>query len=165
MDIKAALKSQYHAALAMLRDAVEKCPEEIWLGEVDGDPFWQVAYHALFYGHLYLMPDEEAFEAWEHHREEHQFLEAVPWPPHDPPKLGKPYTREEILDYWKTVDDLVDPTLSVVDLSSEECGFWWYDLPKLEHELLSIRHVQHHASRLGGYVRLKTGNRVDWVGY
>ena len=164
MDVTAALKSQYHAALAMLGQVIRQCPEDLWHSEVDGDPFWQVVYHALFYGHLYLMPDEASFQTWEHHREEYQFLEALPWPPHDPPKLGEPYTKEQTLDYWEIVDGLVDATLAKVDLSAEKCGFGWYDMPKLEHEILSIRHLQHHTSRLGGFLRLGTGKGVDWVG-
>lgn len=165
MDIQAAMKSQLHATLKMLYQVIQQCPEELWLDKVDGDPFWQVVYHALFYGHLYLMPDEESFQGWEHHREEYNFLETVPWPPHDPPKLGEPYTREQLLEYWEIVDTSVDPTLDTVDFSAEKCGFWWYDMPKLEHEILSLRHVQHHTSRLAGYLRAKTGKGVDWVGF
>jgi hypothetical protein len=38
------------------------------------------------------------------------------------------------------VDDL--------DLSATACGFPWHPMPKLEHQLVNIRHIQHHQRRL-----------------
>jgi hypothetical protein len=50
MDIRSALKSQYHAALETLREAIEKCPDSMWDEPADRSPaFWRVAYHTLFY--------------------------------------------------------------------------------------------------------------------
>jgi hypothetical protein len=55
MDIRSALKSQYHAALGTLREAIEKCPDSMWDDAADRYPaFWRVAYHTLFYAHFYL---------------------------------------------------------------------------------------------------------------
>jgi len=61
MDIQSALKSQYHAPLAMLKQAVERCPDDLWTAPGEPSPFWQVAYHTLFFTHLYLQQDEKAF--------------------------------------------------------------------------------------------------------
>jgi len=77
MNVRAALKGQYHAALAMLKQAIEQCPDELWDGG-QAVPFWQVAYHTLYYTHLYLQQREEDFRPWEHHGKEHHDL---PWPP------------------------------------------------------------------------------------
>lgn len=30
--LRAILKSQYHATLAMLRETIERCPDEVWFG-------------------------------------------------------------------------------------------------------------------------------------
>jgi hypothetical protein len=49
MDIKKSIKSQYHASLAMLRQAVEKCPETLWADDSFVNPFWHVAYHVVFH--------------------------------------------------------------------------------------------------------------------
>jgi hypothetical protein len=163
MAVRDALRSQYHAALAMVRRAIERCPDEVWVDEEPVNAFWHLAYHALFYGHLYLMPDEASFTAWEKHRENHQFLGRLPWPPHDPVELGEPYSRDDLLAYCDHVDGLVDATLEEVDLDAESCGFWWYDLPKLDHEILSIRHVQHHAGQLADRLRSRAGVGVDWA--
>jgi hypothetical protein len=94
MNVKAALKGQYHAALAMLREAIEQCPLDLWTGDPPPIPFWQVAYHTLHSTHLYLAPDLEAFHPWEHHREGHNDL---PYPPEGATAPSNPYTKSEML--------------------------------------------------------------------
>ncbi len=164
MNVQAALKSQYHAALAMLRQTVDQCPEELWIKDDECIAFWRVAYHALFFAHLYLQPNEEAFQPWEHHRNEYQFLGPLPWPPHRPPQVGEPYTKEQVLDYWRFCDEMVDDAVDRLDLDAAECGFWWYSLPKLDHQINNIRHIQHHAALLAGRLRKANGTDVRWVG-
>ena len=67
--VKAILKSQFEAALAMLKQCVEACPLEHWEGKIANDSFRQVAYHTLFFVDLYLTPNEEAFSLRDlHHR-------------------------------------------------------------------------------------------------
>ena len=46
--IRTSLKSQYHAALATLREAIELCPDALWDRQADRNRSWQIAYHALF---------------------------------------------------------------------------------------------------------------------
>ncbi len=41
------LTSQYKASLGMLRQALEKVPEEQWNTEEYNNPNWQIAYHVL----------------------------------------------------------------------------------------------------------------------
>ena len=62
--VRSALKSQYHASLGMLRQAVEACPEDLWYRQDQVNAFWQTAYHTLFFAHRYLQPDEAAFQPW-----------------------------------------------------------------------------------------------------
>jgi hypothetical protein len=59
--IKPALKRQYHASLAMLREAVERCPDHTWYDTAPKNAFWQVTYHALYFTQFYLQPDESGF--------------------------------------------------------------------------------------------------------
>ena len=73
-DSPSGTKSQYHAALTMLRQAIEACPPELWTDASYVNPFWHVAYHTLFYTDFYLQPSESAFVPWEHHRPEHNFF-------------------------------------------------------------------------------------------
>src|SRR5437667_12873733 len=69
--LRSALKSQYHATLAMLRTAIRRCPDDLWTARSDhANPFWRIAYHTLFYTHLYLQPNNRVFRPWEHHQRE-----------------------------------------------------------------------------------------------
>ena len=164
MNIPAALKRQYHAALATLKQSIDRCSDDLWTSEDHPSPFWQIAYHAIFFTHLYLQPDEKAFSPWEHHREEYQFLENLPWPPHRPPKLEEPYSKKQILAYWQLCDDMIDEGVDKLDLEANACGFWWYEMPKLDHQIMNIRHVQHHAAQLEERIRSLAGIGLDWVG-
>src|SRR5438477_11783108 len=75
MDVRSALKSQYHAALKTLHEVIEKCPDGMWNDPADSSaPFWRVAYHTLFYAHFYLQQTQEDFSPWARHREEAQYL-------------------------------------------------------------------------------------------
>jgi hypothetical protein len=154
---KAGLKGQYHAAIQELRSAVERCSEKLWMS---GDPaFWQVAYHALFYTHFYLMPSESDFVPWEKGREEYHFLGTLPWPPHSKPKLGESYSKREILEYVLHVEQAVDR----LDLTAESCGFPWYPLTKAEHQILNVRHLQNHASHLAARMKHAGEIGAEWV--
>ena len=62
--LKRILKSQYRASLAMLRASVEACPDALWYDATPKNAFWQIAYHTLFFTHLYLQPEEQAFRPW-----------------------------------------------------------------------------------------------------
>jgi len=168
------LKSQYHASLAMLRDAIERCPEGLWSSTEYRNPFWRIAYHVLYYTHFYLEPNANSFRPWERHQTGIQFMDDQERPPersqigelpHRPPKTGKPYTKEEVLAYWKICDDAIDTAVDAMDITNPDCGFFWYkDVSKLEHQLISIRHLQHHLAQLGDRIRAATNTGIAWVG-
>jgi len=164
MDLRAVLKSQYHAALITLKQTIDRCPDDLWLGGDHENPVWRIAYHALFFTHLYLQPDEKAFRPWEHARPEYQVFGATPWPPHQAPKIGEPYSKAQILEYWGVCDAMIDEGVDRLDLDAPECGFPWYEMGKLEHQLVNIRHIQHHAAQIADRVCLRTRHAVDWIG-
>lgn len=44
---------------------------------------------------------------------------------------------------------LVDTTVDSLDLDTADSGYHWYpNITKLEHEILSIRHIQGHVGQL-----------------
>lgn len=166
-SLKAALKSQYHASLAMLRQAIERCPETLWYSKEQVNAFWQTAYHTLFFAHLYLQPDAAAFRPWENHQGQVQYEDAIAGPG-DPnsglPLIPEPYSREQVLEYWAVCDEMVDAAVDALDLSSPESGFSWYKIPKLEHQIVNIRHIQLGAAQLAARLRAKLNVGLDWVG-
>lgn len=170
--LRAILKSQYHAALAMLRQAIERCPDDLWSSGNHTNPFWRIAYHALFFTHLYIQPKLETFSPWEHHQTGLQYMDDIPGPPeiddlvelpHRPPQTGEPYTKTEMLAYWSVCEEMIDDAVDALNLLDPESGFSWYKLSKLEHQIISIRHTQHHTAQLVDRVRAATDTGVDWV--
>jgi hypothetical protein len=149
--LRAVLKSQYHASLAMLREAVERCPPEEWLSTNHKNAFWQVSYHALFFAHLYLQRDEAAFRLWEQHRGGGDGI------------AGEPYTQAQVLEYWEFCDRMIDDAVDALDLDRIESGFSWYRMSKLEHQFVNIRHIQHHAAQLIDRVRSAADVGIRWV--
>jgi hypothetical protein len=62
--IRAAIISQFTAALEMMRQVIAKCPDELWLSMSMRNQFWRVAYHALFFVDLYLQDSKQSFVPW-----------------------------------------------------------------------------------------------------
>ena len=63
-NLKPALKGQFHAALDMLKGAIEECPDALWVGGVPPRSFWRLVYHTLFFTHLCLQVQVPL--AWSH---------------------------------------------------------------------------------------------------
>jgi hypothetical protein len=165
MDIRPALKSQYHAALWTVRQCIEACPDSMWADPKDGyAAFWRGAYHTLFFTHMYLQKDHASFVPWSKHQEEAEDLGPLNGPNGQTPKPSVPHSKQEILDYWSICDAMIDPALDAMDLESPTCGFSWYSMGKLEHQLVNLRHIQHHAAALSMRLRLGAGIDVRWVG-
>ncbi len=163
MDIKKVIQSQYLAAMEMLKQALAKCPDSFWNAPKDRNKFWHVAYHAIFYTHLYLQDAEKDFKPWKNHRNEYQFLGPVPWPPHNLPKISAPYAREELLDYLAFVREQVLVRVPALDLEAAS-GFDWLPFGKLELQFYNIRHLQHHAAELYERLGARAAIDLDWIG-
>jgi hypothetical protein len=149
--LRSVLKSQYHAALAMLRETIERCPADLWSSTEPKNAFWQVAFHALFFTHLYLQRNEAEFQRWTHQHGG------------DDGTKGDAYTQAQVLEYWAFCDAMTDRAIDALDLASQESGFSWYRVGKLEHQLINIRHVQHHAAQLADRLRSATDVGTRWV--
>jgi hypothetical protein len=95
---------------------------------------------------------------------DHQYLGPLPSSPGREPVIGEPYSKAQLLDYWRQCDEMVDPAVDRLDLDAPDSGFWWYKMPKLDHQVLNVRHLQHHAAILGYRLREAGGKPVDWFG-
>ena len=160
MSLQTILKSQYRACLTMLLEAIESCPPELWTDRQHANPFWQVAYHTLFYTHLYLQPSEAHFVAWEHHRPGYHRFGTEP----DAAPAPRPYSTAQIRAYCLWCQGMVDSAVDCLDLGAPESGFSWYQMPKLEHQFLNLRHIQHHTGQLSDRLRQTANRGVQWVG-
>src|SRR5262245_26870076 len=125
------LKSQYHASLAMLGDAIRRCPDDVWASAAHKNAFWQVSYHTLFFAHLYLQPTYSAFRPWAQHQGGVQNEDGIGGPPDpksDLPLIPDPYTKAQVLEYWDYCDRMVDEAVDRLDLASPQSGFDWYKM-------------------------------------
>jgi len=156
------LVKQYRASMAMLREAVTKCPDSLWLAPEYPNKFWHIAYHVLYCTHMYLQNSCEEFTAWKKHREDYQWLGPVPWPPYNRPKIETPYSREEILEYLQICCEEIDARVPCLDFDAPS-GFSWLPFEKLELQLYNIRHVQHHTGQLTDRLRTVAQIGVAWV--
>ncbi|MBV6491483.1 MAG: DinB family protein [Fimbriimonadaceae bacterium] len=181
MPIRSALKEQYHAALAMMEDCVAKCPDDLWTAPSRSDPyedapgrcctrsFWRIAFHGIYFTHLYMGQSVEDFEPPTNLlmgvREDFKGLWDKSWDldPFEIPEGVEPVSREEMIQYLRWVDSRVDPTLDGLDLDSQESGIPWYKkFPKLNHELLTLRHLQGHVGQLSELLMAREIDS-DWV--
>jgi hypothetical protein len=155
--VRSALKSQYHATLAMLRTAIRRCPDDLWTrSSGHANPYWRIAYHALFYTHLYLQANNRIFQPWEHHQPGIQrFQHSM--------KSKRPYTKAEVLAYWSVCTSMVDDAVDALNLHDPHSGFSWYRIPKMEHQIVNIRHIQYHEAQLADRLREVSGAGVNWA--
>ena len=130
----------------MLRHCVELCPADLWSEGTHPRAFWRIAYHATFYAHYYMMPAHDQLQPWEKH--DHQAV--VLWLDDEsgvPPEVTS-YSQAEVVEYIDRLIANVPTWLAALDLDSEDSGFPWYPIPKLDHLLVNLRHVGVHTGQL-----------------
>jgi hypothetical protein len=159
METKRIVQSQVLASLKMLEEAIIKCPESIWFDPSPKNRFWHVAYHAVFYTHLYLQPSESDFFPWEKHLEGIASLDDL----QETPEI-EPYTKDEVLWYLSFCREQVKAILPRLDLHGEDSGFHWLPFSKLELQFYNIRHLQQHIGELCERLGREAGVDVSWEG-
>ncbi len=164
MDIKPALKSQYHAAMNVLKEVIEKCPDSMWNHYYHGfRSFWRVTYHTLFFTDYYLQKDHQTTPTWSKRRPEAECTGPIPWENNRDPKPCDPYSKAELMEYWSELDQRIDALVDALNLESAESGFPWYKISKFEHQLVNLRHLQHHAAALSVRLKDSDGIGIRWV--
>lgn len=155
---KTSLWSQFGAAIDMLSDAINLCPDHLWTGELWKDPederygqFWFVAYHAIFWLDLYLTGSKEGF---------------IPPPPFIRGMLpDQPYKKEQILAYLSNCREQCQSTLAGLseEKAQQKCTFEWMEPTFFELQLYSMRHVQEHAAQLSLFLGQHDVTGFDWI--
>ncbi|HEX2621860.1 MAG TPA: DinB family protein [Phototrophicaceae bacterium] len=163
--LKTSIWQQFGASIDYLADTVSACPDELWRASLWQTPdtkpefsqFWYVAYHTLFWLHLYLTGAEEGF---------------VPPPPFtlieqddDGPLPERVYTKAELQAYLiegrkkcqATIEALTDET------AQRHCQFGWGECSFLELLIYNLRHVHGHASQLNMLLGQQGISTPDYV--
>ena len=160
MDTKAIIKSQYYAALAMLEQAIEKCPADLWNNPEHKNRFWHIAYHALFYTCFYLSKSADSYVPWEQEKDEVRSLGMEEGADID---AIEPYTKGELLAFVQYAQAWSEKAVDALDLGTES-GFHWLPFNKLELQFYNIRHLQLHTGELCERLGTLAGIDVGWVG-
>lgn len=151
------LKRQHYASLAMLRQAVETCPDDVWLSGEHPRNYWRIAYHAAGYAHLYLYEDMKSWRPWEKARNECTYLDGEV-------EVMIPYTKSEMLDFIDLIVSEVGERIDAIDIEALNCGFTWYpNVTRLELYILSLRHLHGHIGQLSELL-IAQGLDVEWIG-
>jgi uncharacterized damage-inducible protein DinB len=152
MSIISSIQSQYHAAFNMLENAIKDCPVSLWQDNSYQNKYWHIAFHTLFYSHLYLSESKEAFIFWKKYKENaHQLNVTV-----------EPYSQQEILEYLELCRKQVDERIPLIDLDAP-AGFSWLPMNRLELLLYNLRHIQHHTGQLIDRLRGKAKVSSNWM--
>ena len=156
------VSSQIRAALKMLRSAIEACPEPLWNREVDANPFWVLAYHTLYFAHLYLSPTEDAFEPFTRKADGHPSYgnaDLGDWTKLTP---GDVFSKPDVLAYCDHVNGHVSELVASTPFD-QPSGFYWLKFSKAEAHLYNLRHIQHHAGQLIDRLRQEADIGSKWV--
>ena len=146
MNAKQVIQSQYLAALAMLKQAIVKCPSEAWDDTADKDKFWFLAYHTVYYAHRYLKTENKSYVRWKK-------------PQYG--KQGSTMSKEQVLEHLKVVELEVVEHIAAMNLDGKS-GYAGFLANKLELQLYNLRHIQQHAGEL--YERLRPYNvKLSWA--
>ncbi len=153
--IKSALISQYRASLMMLEKAIRTCSDELWDSEQYSNRTWQLVYHLLYFTDLDLYQNLKGRKYWSLHRKDHQNLGE--W-------QGKtPYSKSEMLEFLRYLANRLEQAVYDLDLAHPESGFHWYKVGKLEHQLVNLKHLQHHTAQLMERIRFHQAAAVPWI--
>jgi hypothetical protein len=154
-----ALISQYQAAFAMFRSAIAAMPPARWDNPTDRNRTWRIAWHALFFTHLYLSSSEAAFIPWER--------APAGFDPHEDPfeAPGETpvYTVNEILEYAEAIESMLASHVATTPYDGPS-GFSWIRVARFEHHIRNIRHLQHHTGQLFERARAAGGEGLEWTG-
>ncbi len=154
---KEILWQQFGAAIDMLANAIEACPEELWSDRSRRPEFWYLAFHTAFLLDCYNSPGLAGF---------------APPPPFTLGELEEDvmpervYTKAELLAYVEHGRRKCRETIAALteETARERAGFDWLGLTRAEMLLYNLRHVQHHAAQLNLILRQVTDSAPRWVG-
>jgi hypothetical protein len=155
--LSTAIHEQYGAAIEMLESVITKCPEETWDDSHQGPPFWQVAYHTMFYLDWYLSSSREDRESFKPEFDsEFRILDSKP---------EASLNREQVLMYLMKIKLKARQRLETV--STEELIrpsiFEWHGSSVLSSLFYNLRHVMLHVGALN-FRLLRKGMKLDnWV--
>jgi len=157
------LASQYKASLGLLRQTLEKVPEEQWKTEEYNNPYWQIGYHILWSVKFYLEANPESYVPFDNAIEGAESLGgSQDWEnPDENVKVGGFHTKEELLSFTDDIVKTLKQKIEALPLDVNS-GFEWYPYSRLELHINTIRHIQHHSAQIIERLKAKGITGFPW---
>lgn len=157
------LASQYKASLGMLRNALDKVPEEQWNNEDYNNPNWQIAYHVLWATKLYIGANLESYVPFKGAIEGAESLGGTQdWENVDAGvKVEGFHTKQEILSFIDSLENTLQPQIEILPIEANS-GFEWYPYSRMELHINNIRHIQHHTAEIIERLKAKGITGFQW---
>ena len=162
--IKDNLWSQFGGSIDMLRNAIERWPDERWNTDTK---FFYMAYHVLIFLEYYLtFPAPKKFEPLLPFTEVDE--DKIPSGAFDDLVPNRIYSKQELLDYLNSsrkkcrqlIAGLTEESIRKERWIKEE-GSRNYAM--VEMLIYNMRHVQHHAAQLNTMLRKEINDAPRWV--
>ena len=164
-DFRTVVRSQFRAALSMLEQCIDRCPDERWDDAIGKYPFWHVVYHTLCFVDCYLSPSNDEFTRTVEARASQAFNPQ----PNGMAELDDEYpsrrfTRDEMRRYAQLCRDKLESVLAAETDATLDgpSGFSWLKFSRAEGHLYNLRHLQHHTGQLSAALR-RCGVDTQWV--
>ncbi len=157
------LASQYKASLGMLRQTLEKVPEEQWNTDEYNIPNWQIAYHVLWGTRFYLRANPETYRPFDEAIEGAESLcGSQDWEnPDEGVKLEGIHTKDELFSFINNIEKNLLQKIGSLPLDGNS-GFEWYPYSRLELHINNIRHIQHHTAQIIERLKSKGITGFHW---
>lgn len=151
-----AIGRQFHAALEMLGNAMDACPDGVWF-EPGGQTFWYLAFHALFWTDFYFSTADEEEFAPPAPFSRTEFEDGV--------LPERAYSKAELTAYLQHCHNRLDDVLARMDEGwiTRPCPMSHRNMSNGELLLYNLRHVQHHAAQLNMLLRQRIDFAPAWV--
>ena len=160
--VKENLWDQYGAAIGMLENAIDACPESLWSARNSRYPhieFWYMVFHTLWWLDYYL------------HESPDTFRPPAPFTMDELDPAGvytdRVYTKDEMRQYLAHGREKCRTTIAAM---TEEDATRRHNHGKKQDSVLnlhlySMRHVQHHSAQLNLMLRQADGEPPRWVSH
>ena len=156
--ISDAINGQYGAAIAMLEQNIEKCPNEVWDDRTSGPSFWHVAYHVMWFLDWYLSDSKIARESF-NSKFDNEHSEQL----NKTPKIT--LTRVQLLEYLSEIKEKAKKRFENIteDHLREPSIFEGHGSSVLSSLLYNLRHLMLHIGALNLRLHSKGVKLENWV--
>ena len=147
---------QYKALFDQFRGLLKVCPDPLWDRAEQEAPFWQQAYHTLFWCDLYLSESPQAFAPHPMGRGQAQDLDK---------RQDFTLSRGELVGYLQTVEAKLDARLKRFESGglAGENPFGWTGLTAAHNLVYNLRHAQHHCGWMASILRRNGAQPPEWI--